>query len=193
MENIDKVKADIRRLRTELNEHNYYYYVLDSPLVSDFEYDNLMRDLISIESQYPQLVTSDSPTQRVGAAPVEAFGVVEHPIPLLSLGNAFSEEELLAWYKRGLKALDGKPFDMVCELKMDGLAIALTYIDGMLITGATRGDGSRGENVTENVRTIRSIPLSVPAGAPPRFEVRGEVFISKLGFKKFKLVLQNMI
>ncbi|MCK4299319.1 MAG: NAD-dependent DNA ligase LigA, partial [Planctomycetes bacterium] len=151
---------------------------------SDAEYDELMRELQGLEAEYPQLLTPDSPTQRVGAAPVEAFGVVEHPLPLLSLGNAFSNEELAAWYNRISKLLDGQKFDFACEHKIDGLAVALTYVDGQLVTGATRGDGFRGENITQNLRTIRSIPLSVPKDAPPRFEVRGEVYLSKTGFQK---------
>lgn len=182
MENATQVHDKIIYLREQLNSHNYHYYVLDSPHISDSAYDALMRELKGLEYEYPQFISPDSPTQRVGAAPVEAFGVVEHPVPLLSLGNVFSDEELLAWYKRTLNLLDGQTFDMVCELKMDGLAVALTYIDGTLVTGATRGDGSRGENVTENLRTVRSIPLSAAGDAPPRFEVRGEVFFPLDGF-----------
>ncbi len=183
MESIEEVQKRIRYLREQLNTHGHHYYVLDNPQISDAEYDELMRELASLEEKHPQFVTPDSPTQRVGAAPIEAFGVVDHPVPLLSLSNAFSDEELFAWHKRALNLLDGQTFEMVCELKMDGLAVALTYVDGMLVTGATRGDGSRGENVTENLRTVRSIPLSLPEDTPPRFEVRGEVFLSKSGFE----------
>ena len=158
--------------------------MLDNPEISDAEYDELMKELRQLESEHPELVTPDSPTQRVGAPPVEAFGVVEHPQPLLSLANAFSYEELAAWYKRVSNLLGGRQFDLVCEPKIDGLAVALTYDDGLLVTGATRGDGYRGENITQNLKTIRSIPLSVPKEAPPRFEVRGEVYLPKAGFKK---------
>jgi len=179
-----EAKEKIDQLRAEINRHNYLYYVLDSPEISDAEYDELMRELKKLEEQYPQFVTPDSPTQRVGAAPVEAFGVVEHPLPLLSLGNAFSKEELSAWYTRTSKLLAGQQFNFACEHKIDGLAIALTYVNGQLVTGATRGDGFRGENITQNLRTIRSIPLSVPREAPPRFEVRGEVYLPKVGFHK---------
>ncbi len=179
-----KVKERIEKLRAEINHHNYRYYVLDSPEISDAEYDELMRELKELEADYPQFLTPDSPTQRVGAAPVEAFGVVEHPLPLLSLGNAFSDEELVAWYKRTSKLIAGEKFDFVGEHKIDGLAVALTYVDGLFTTGATRGDGFRGEDITQNLRTIRSIPLSVPKDAPPRFEVRGEVFLPKAGFEK---------
>ena len=171
MDELDKVKERAEQLRAQINYHNYRYHVLDSPEISDAKYDELMRELKQLEEQYPQLLTSDSPTQRVGAAPVEAFGVVEHPLPLLSLSNAFSQNELLAWHTRTSKLIDGQQFDFACEHKMDGLAVALTYVNGQLTTGATRGDGFRGENITQNLRTIRSIPLSVPEEALPRFEV----------------------
>ncbi len=184
MGDMNKVKQRIAELRETINHHNYRYYVLDSPEISDAEYDELMRDLQRLESEHPELVTPDSPTQRIGAPPVEAFGVVEHPQPLLSLTNAFSYEELTAWHKRVSNLLGGRQFDLVCEPKIDGLAVALTYVDGLLATGATRGDGYRGEDITQNLKTIRSIPLSVPGEAPPRFEVRGEVYLPKAGFKK---------
>jgi len=184
MGDVNKVKQRIEELRGVINHHNYRYYVLDSPEISDAEYDELMRELRQLEAEHPELVTPDSPTQRIGAPPVEAFGVVEHPQPLLSLANAFSYEELAAWYKRVSKLLGGRQFDLVCEPKIDGLAVALTYVDGLLVTGATRGDGYRGEDITQNLRTTRSIPLSVPREAPPRFEVRGEVYLPKAGFKK---------
>ena len=180
----EKARDRIEKLRAEINRHNYRYYVLDDPEVADAEYDGLMRELKALEEEYPRLLTPDSPTQRVGAAPVEAFGVVEHPLPLLSLGNAFSNEELTAWYNRISKLIDGQKLDFACEHKIDGLAVALTYINGKLTTGATRGDGLRGENITHNLRTVRSIPLSVPKDAPPRFEVRGEVFLPRAGFEK---------
>jgi len=184
MKGLDEVKEVIEKVKAEMNRHNYLYYVLDNPEISDAEYDQLMRELKQLEEQYPQLLTLDSPTQRIGAAPVEAFGIVEHPLPLLSLGNVFSEEELMAWHARISKLVTEPQFSFVCEHKIDGLAVALTYVNGQLTTGATRGDGFRGENITQNLRTIRSIPLSVPEGAPARFEVRGEVFLPKAGFHK---------
>jgi DNA ligase (NAD+) len=184
MRDVNKGKKSIEELREVINHHNYRYYVLDSPEISDAEYDELMRELKQLEAERPELVTPDSPTQRIGATPVEAFGVVEHPQPLLSLTNAFSYEELAAWHKRVSKLLGGRRFDLVCEPKIDGLAVALTYVDGLLVTGATRGDGYRGEDITQNLKTIRSIPLSVSREAPPRFEVRGEVYLPKAGFKK---------
>ncbi|MDR9458941.1 MAG: NAD-dependent DNA ligase LigA [Dehalococcoidia bacterium] len=174
----------IAELREQINYHNHRYHVLDSPEVSDAEYDTLMVDLRGLEEEYPELITPDSPTQRVGAAPLEAFGVVEHPAPLLSLANVFSSEELHAWHRRISNLVPGREMDFVCELKMDGLAVALTYIDRYLMTGATRGDGYHGEDITQNLRTIKSIPLIVPKDAPRKFEVRGEVYLSRSGFEK---------
>jgi DNA ligase (NAD+) len=178
------IKNRVNELRAQLNHHNYRYYVLDSPEISDAEYDQLMEELRRLEADYPQFLTPDSPTQRVGAAPVEAFGVVVHPLPLLSLGNVFSQEELTAWHARTAKLLGRERFSFVAEHKIDGLAVALTYVNGRLTTGATRGDGLRGEDITQNLRTIRSIPLSVSKEAPPHFEVRGEVFLPREGFRK---------
>ncbi len=191
MSDLAAAQKRIEELRQQLNYHNNRYYVLDSPEISDEEYDNLMRELRKLEAEYPRLLTSDSPTQRVGAAPIEAFGVVEHPLPLLSLGNAYITEDLYAWHARTLKLLGVSQFDMVCEHKMDGLAIALTYVNGQFVRGATRGDGFRGEDITQNLRTIRSIPLSVPKDAPPRFEVRGEVYLPKAGFEKLNREREN--
>jgi DNA ligase (NAD+) len=180
----DKIQSEIEQLRAEINRHNYLYYVLDSPEISDAEYDILMQKLRRLEDEFPQFLTPESPTQRVGAAPLEAFGVVEHKVPLLSLGNVFDKEELEAWYKRTLKLLDGQTPDFVCEHKMDGLSVSLTYIDGKFTVGATRGDGFKGENITQNLKTIKSIPLTLPKGAPSLIEVRGEVFLPRAGFNK---------
>jgi DNA ligase (NAD+) len=171
-------------LRKEINRHTHLYHVLDQPEIGDAAYDRLMRELGGLEEQHPVLITTDSPTQRVGAAPADGFAEVEHPVPLLSLGNAFNDEELEAWHRRATSLLDGATFDMVCELKMDGLAVALTYENGVLIHGATRGDGLRGEDVTQNLRTIRSIPLSIARESPERFEVRGEVYFPRSRFAR---------
>jgi DNA ligase (NAD+) len=184
MADLEEAKKRIEKLRAEINHHNYRYYVLDSPEIGDAEYDALMRELQQLEEQYPQYLTPDSPTQRVGAEPLEAFGVVEHPVPLLSLGNAFSSNELLAWHTRVSRLIGHTSFDFVGEHKIDGLAVALTYVNGRFATGATRGDGLRGEDITQNLRTIKSIPLSVPKDAPSRFEVRGEVYLPVAGFHK---------
>ena len=180
-----KVQSRIDDLRRLINHHNYRYHVLDQPEISDADYDKLMRELKEMEAAHPELVTRDSPTQRVGAAPIDAFGTVVHRIPMLSLGNVFDGDELKAWHARATKLLGGASFEMVCEMKFDGLAVAITYEDGLLKTGATRGDGLKGEDITQNLRTIRSIPLSVPKGkAPQHFEVRGEVYMTKSGFEK---------
>jgi DNA ligase (NAD+) len=158
--------------------------VLDDPEISDGEYDLLMRQLRTLETQHPEFVISDSPTQRVGAAPLEAFRTVVHEIPMLSLGNVFDHDGLQAWHKRISGILDHEDFDFVCEHKMDGLAVSLLYQNRRLVRGATRGDGLHGEDITQNVRTIKSVPLVLPKDAPDRLEVRGEVYISRAGFRK---------
>ena len=175
----------VEELRREINHHNHRYHVLDDPVISDAEYDVLMQELRALEEHHPELVTPESPTQRVGAAPAEGFAEAEHQVPLLSLANAFNNEELGAWYRRAQELLEGVTFDMVCELKIDGLAVALTYEEGRLVRGATRGDGQRGEDVTLNLRTIRTIPLAVDRDrAPRRFQVRGEVYFPRSGFER---------
>ena len=171
-------------LRSLINYHNYRYYVLDSPEIADAAYDELMRELRRLEEEFPRLIVPDSPTQRVGGEPVAAFGIVEHQLPLLSLANVFDDQELQAWYRRAENLLGQEVDDLVCELKMDGLAVALVYEDGRLVQGATRGDGRRGEDVTANLRTIRSVPLTLAEGAPRRLEVRGEVYIRKADFER---------
>ena len=171
-------------LKRTLNFHNHRYYVLDDPIITDHEYDALMRELRSLEEQHPNLITPDSPSQRVGAEPLSAFTSVQHPRPMLSLANAFSKEDMLAWRTRVSGLLEQERYDMVCELKFDGLAVALTYENGLLVRGATRGDGLRGEDVTQNLRTIHSIPLTVPSDSPTLFEVRGEVYMTLSGFEE---------
>ena len=191
MSDLTDIQNQINGLRKQLNYHNNRYYVLDSPEISDAEYDTLMQQLRKLETEYPRFLTPDSPSQRVGAAPVASLGIVEHPLPMLSLGNAFVTEDLYAWHAHTLKLLGVSQFDMVCEHKMDGLAIALTYVNGQFIRGATRGDGFRGEDITQNLRTIHSIPFSIPKDAPPRLEVRGEVYLPKAGFQKLNKEREN--
>jgi DNA ligase (NAD+) len=180
------VNERIRTLREQLNLHNHRYYVLDSPLIADAEYDALLRELRSLEEAHPELVTPDSPTQRVGAAPSPEFREVVHPQPMLSLANAFDDEELAAWHRRAAGLLETDAFSLVCEPKIDGLAVALIYERGHLVQAATRGDGTRGEDVTANVRTIASVPLVLqhPERAPERFEVRGEVYFPRSAFAR---------
>lgn len=181
------IEKRIEKLRREIHYHNYRYYVLDSPVISDAEYDRLMRELVELEEKYPHLITPDSPTQRVGARPLEKFGTVRHTLPMLSLENAFAESEVREFdlrIKRFLR-LDGR-IDYLAEPKMDGLAVEVVYEDGVLAVASTRGDGVTGENVTQNVRTVKSLPLRLQEGEPivKRLEVRGEVFLSLEAFKE---------
>ena len=184
------VSLDIRERVSELRDlirgHDYLYYIKEQPEVSDAEYDRLMRELRKIEEENPDLVTSDSPTQRVAGAPSEGFAEVTHHRTMLSLANAFDDDEFLAWHERVEGLLETEQFDMVCELKFDGLAVALTYRDGLFVRGATRGNGVVGEDVTANLRTINSIPLYLTADTPPNLlEVRGEVYFPKSRFDEF--------
>ncbi len=184
MTETEQARARIEELRRQINHHNYLYYAQDAPEISDAEYDALMRELKELEERYPRFLTPESPTQRVGAAPIAAFGTVRHPRPLLSLGNVFDNAELEAWYVRVGRLIGERRHDFVCEHKMDGLAVAVTYENGRLVVGATRGDGTTGEDVTQNLRTIRSLPLVVSGDVPRRFEVRGEVYFPIAGFQK---------
>jgi DNA ligase (NAD+) len=176
--------ARVAALREEIERHNYQYYSLDAPTVSDAEYDALFRELSALEAEHPDLVTADSPTQRVGAAPQGEFGQVTHRVPMLSLGNAFAEEEVAAFDRRVREGLGEDEIEYAAEPKFDGLAISLTYDNGVLKQGATRGDGYVGEDVTANLRTIKSIPLRLAARKAPRLlEVRGEVLMWKRDFE----------
>ena len=174
------------RLRAEIGEHDYRYYVLDAPLVSDAEYDRLFRELQALEAEHPDLLRSDSPTQRVGAAPLAGFAAVAHATPMLSLSNAFSDDEVAAFDRRVREGLAAEgDVIYVAEPKFDGLAVSLTYEQGVLLRGATRGDGSTGEDVTANLRTLRSIPLHLHgSGWPPLLEVRGEVLMWRSDFER---------
>jgi len=182
--------ARIESLRDEIRHHEYRYYVLDDPEVSDAQFDALMNELKGLEASHPELIIPDSPTQRVGGKPREGFVKVAHSIPMLSLDNAYSEEELRNWERRVHELSGRKDIGYVCELKLDGMSLALRYEDGKLVRGVTRGDGTTGEDVTANVRTVRSIPLSIApeklqqAGIPPQFEVRGEMLMPVASFKK---------
>ena len=180
------IRERIAELRDLIRGHDYLYYIRERPRVSDAEYDGLMRELRNLEEERPDLVTPDSPTQRVGGAPAEGFDEVTHYRVMLSLANAFDDDEFLAWHNRVAGLLETDRFDMVCELKFDGLAVALTYRDGLLVRGATRGNGVVGEDVTANLRTINSIPLRLGGdGYPDLLEVRGEVYFPKSRFDEF--------
>jgi len=187
-------ESRILELRAELDQHNYRYYVLDEPSVPDAEYDRLFNELKALEAEHPELVTADSPTQRVGGAALSAFSQVRHEVPMLSLGNAFEENDLREFDRRVVEGLDlpagdlfgdGAAVDYSCEPKLDGLAVSLLYRDGQLVQGATRGDGTTGEDISVNVRTVRNIPLKLQGeGWPAVLEVRGEVYMSKAGFER---------
>jgi DNA ligase (NAD+) len=184
------IEKKIESLREQIRHYEYLYYVLDHPEISDTEFDKLMRQLKDLEAEHPGLITQDSPTQRVGGKPREGFLKVPHSSPMLSLDNTYSEEELRAWERRVHELSGRKEVDYVCELKLDGMSLALIYQDGKLVRGITRGDGNVGEDVTLNVRTVRSVPLSIPkeklkkAGVPEDFEVRGELLMPTAAFKK---------
>lgn len=175
----------IEQLRAKLDYHNHRYYILNDPVISDSEYDSMFRELINLETANPKLITPESPTQRVGTRAISGFAEVEHQQPMLSLGNVFNKEELKSWFDRTEQTLEGNRFRLASELKIDGLAVALHYENGTLVRGATRGDGIRGEDVTSNLRTIKSIPLAIRHhSVPTRLEVRGEVYLPKSAFAK---------
>ena len=184
---MQEVKNKILELREKINDHNYNYYVVDNPLISDIEYDTLLRELDQLEKQYPDLISPDSPTQRVGATPLSSFKSFEHSIPMLSLENAMNNEELIAYYKRTKKGLNGNAnIKFVAEPKLDGIGVELIYEDGVLVRGLTRGDGVTGEDITQNLKTIRAIPLTLRTDkrdSPKLLEVRGEVFMMKSEFQ----------
>jgi DNA ligase (NAD+) len=190
MASTKNAQKQIESLRETIRHHEYLYYVLDQPAIGDAEFDKLMRQLKDLEAVHPDLIAPDSPTQRVGGKPREGFVKVRHSSPMLSLDNTYSEEELRAWERRVHELSGRSDVDYVCELKLDGMSLALIYEDGGLVRGITRGDGSVGEDVTLNVRTVRSIPLSVDkeklkkAGVPLDFEVRGELLMPTAAFKK---------
>jgi DNA ligase (NAD+) len=187
---VKDAEKQIEALRDQIRHHEYLYHVVDRPEISDFEFDKLMQQLQQLEAEHPNLITPDSPTQRVGGKPREGFVKVRHSSPMLSLDNTYSEEELRAWERRVHELTGVKNVDYVCELKLDGMSLSLGYDDGQLVRGVTRGDGTTGEDVTLNVRTVRSVPLSVTkeklkkAGIPAYFEVRGELLMPTGAFKK---------
>jgi DNA ligase (NAD+) len=185
---LEQVRVEYEQLKDELNQHNHRYYVLDDPSVPDSEYDRGMRRLQDIEQQHPELLSDDSPSQRVGGAALPSFSQVSHDVPMLSLDNAFSEEDLEAFDRRisdRLNYKDDQRIDYICEPKLDGVAVSLLYRNGLLVRGATRGDGKVGEDITANVRTINSIPLKLTgAGIPELLEVRGEIYLPRSGFDK---------
>lgn len=186
MSNLAEVQTQLDELKRQLDFHNYRYHVLDDPLVPDSEYDRLLQQLQALEREYPALITADSPTQRVGHAPLGAFSQITHEVPMLSLDNAFSEDELHSFNRRVQERLKhSADIEFACEPKLDGIAVSLLYRNGVLARGATRGDGTTGEDITQNVRTIGSIPLRLLGeGHPQLLEVRGEIYLPKRGFEQ---------
>ncbi len=184
-------RQEIENLRAEIERHNDLYYQNDAPEISDFEFDQLLEKLKALEAEHPELITPDSPTQRVGGK-ADSLRPFEHKVPLMSLDNSYDLEDLRAFTERCEKLADGRKREYFAELKIDGLSVSLHYEKGILIAGATRGDGRTGDEVTQNVRTIRSIPLKLKADAPEHAEVRGEVYLSRSRFKKINDELEML-
>ncbi|HNS43125.1 MAG TPA: NAD-dependent DNA ligase LigA, partial [Taishania sp.] len=180
----NQAKERISYLVGYLNQCNYEYYVESNPTISDFEFDQLLKELETLEKQFPQFAVDYSPTKRVGGDITKKFEVVKHTYPMLSLSNTYSEEEIVDWANR-IKKLISEPLEYVCELKYDGVAIGIKYENGILTQAVTRGDGTQGENITANVKTIRTVPLQLKGNFPATFEIRGEIF---LPFKKFDAI-----
>jgi DNA ligase (NAD+) len=179
------IAEQIHQLRKTLDEHNYKYYVMSSPSISDFEYDKLMQELIRLENDHPEFYDANSPSQRIGSDIDNAFHQVVHAYPMLSLSNTYTREEITDFADRVSKLLPGQPVEYVCELKYDGVSISLAYAEGRLDKAVTRGDGEKGDDVTANVRTIRSIPLMLKGGdCPEQLVIRGEIFLPHAGFER---------
>lgn len=176
-------EEELQQLRQQLNRHNHLYHNLDEPEISDAEFDRLFRRLLELEAEHPQLLAQDSPSQRAGAPPRSGFATVRHEVPMLSLDNAFNADELRDFERRLQTRLEAGPLDYHCEPKIDGVAVSLFYEQGLLVRGVTRGDGSTGEEITANIRTIQSVPMKLPGDVPPRLEVRGEVYMPLTGFQ----------
>jgi len=181
--NKNEAKEEILRLSEELNHHNYLYYVESNPIISDYEFDLLMKRLQELENQFPEFAFYHSPTKRVGGDITKKFESVVHRFPMLSLSNTYSEEEIIDWENRLKKSTEGN-LEYVCELKYDGVAIGIRYENGFLTRAVTRGDGTQGEDVTTNVKTIRTIPLQLKGDFPADFEIRGEIFMPIKSFQK---------
>src|SRR5213592_2010634 len=179
-----EARARVETLRRDITEHNRRYYEEAAPTISDREYDRLYKELVDLETQFPELVTPDSPTQRVGGKPLRAFAQIQHRVPMLSLDNTYSEEEVVNFYKRIMRLLPEEKIPVVIEPKVDGVAVSVMYENGKLKYAATRGDGSVGDEITQNIRTIKSVPHQLPGAAPNVFEVRGEAYLDKAGFEK---------
>ena len=176
------VQKNIEKLRDELHLHSYNYYVLDSPVISDYDFDIKLRDLINLENKFPEFYDENSPTNRVGGAVIKNFNSIKHDFPMYSLDNSYSKEDLEIWNDRIFKNIGDGNLEFLCELKFDGVSINLTYENGKLIKAVTRGDGVQGDDVTENIKTIRTIPLKLKGSFPNKFQIRGEIVIEKKDF-----------
>ena len=192
----ERLKKEIEILRNEIREHDYRYYVLSDPSISDYDYDQLYKKLEKLEKDYPEFITPDSPTQRIAADAVKEFISYRHKYPMLSLSNTYSEEEVLDFDRRVKALLGDEPVEYVAELKIDGLSMSLVYKNGILAAGVTRGDGTEGEDVTSNVKTIKSIPLRLNENLLKEkglsdFEVRGEIYLSLASFRKINIEREN--
>ena len=176
---MNPVKKNIEKIRDELHLHNYYYYVLDMPKISDYDFDSKLKKLINLEKQFPQYNDVNSPTIRVGGAVIKTFNSVKHDFPMYSLDNSYSKNDLEDWNDRLFKNLEDDSLKYLCELKFDGVSINLTYENGRLTKAVTRGDGVQGDDVTENIKTIKTIPLKLKGYFPSKFQIRGEIIIEK--------------
>ena len=183
------ISTEIVSLRNELNQHNYNYYVLDNPTISDFEFDQKLKKLQDLEEKYPEFFDENSPTQRVGGSVTKNFTTVEHENRMFSLENSYSQEDLFDWEKRIQKVLGNVAVEYVCELKYDGASISITYENGKLVRAVTRGDGFQGDDVTNNIKTIKSVPLQLKGDYPPKFDIRGEIILTLAGFEKMNMEL----
>jgi DNA ligase (NAD+) len=200
MQNIDEAKQRVEQLTIDLNNHNYNYYVLDKPTISDYEFDKLLEELIVIENKFPELISKTSPSQRVGGQITKTFATVKHKYPMLSLSNSYNEEDLLEFDRRvkdglqlnSINLFDSETIEYVCELKFDGLSIGLTYENGKLTQAVTRGDGVQGDDVSNNAKTIKSIPLQLKGNYPSLFEIRGEIFMPKTVFEQINIEREDI-
>ena len=177
-------QQNIENLRDELHLHNYNYYVLDKPVISDFEFDMKLKDLINLENQYPEFNDNNSPSIRIGGSIIKNFNTIVHDFPMYSLDNSYSKDDLEQWNDRVFKNIGDENLKYLCELKFDGVSINLTYENGKLIKAVTRGDGVKGDDVTENIKTIKTIPLKLKGSYPAKFQIRGEIIIEKHDFLK---------
>ena len=182
---LNDIEQKIKSIRDQINRHNHLYYISNSPEISDIEYDILFRALLSLEEKFPEFITSDSPSQRISSAVSSEFKQFEHMSPMYSLANCFSEKEFLDWYKRALDLSGYGQLDLVSEVKFDGLAVSMIYEKGIFVRGSTRGNGMIGEDVTNNLRTIKTIPMVLMGNVPETLEVRGEVIFPKSKFDQF--------